>query len=301
MLPEVQQFQKWLRRKSPHASTYIHYTNDVQLFFTWRTQAPATITLRDVDAFIEHCQQRGQRIATINRRLASLRAFYQFLALELENAPTNPVIPKRHFIRQGRRLPHDVPDAQLMQLFHVITSVRDRAMFLLMLRCGLRVSEVRNLSLNDVYLQPTTGHLPRLWVQGKGSVERVAYLSAQPCTALQAWLAQRPSVVEPAVFLNRFSRRLSVTGIQDRLAVYCRQCDCWLTCHQLRHTFARHLVEARVPVTTIQRLLGHARLRTTELYLHIADSQVQADYEAAMRLVSQRLPLDSEAGQGGVA
>jgi site-specific recombinase XerD len=67
----------------------------------------------------------------------------------------------------------------------------------------------------------------------------------------------------------------------------------WLTCHQLRHTFARHLVEAGVPVTSIQRLLGHARLRTTETYLSISDNQVQADYRAAMTMLAGRLALDT--------
>ena len=66
-----------------------------------------------------------------------------------------------------------------------------------------------------------------------------------------------------------------------------------MTCHQLRHTFARHLLEAGVPVTTIQRLLGHAQLRTTEIYLHISDGQVQADYEAAMQTIAERwLPTE---------
>ncbi|MCK5793085.1 MAG: tyrosine-type recombinase/integrase, partial [Anaerolineales bacterium] len=66
----------------------------------------------------------------------------------------------------------------------------------------------------------------------------------------------------------------------------------WITCHQLRHTFGRHLVEARVPVTTIQKLMGHARLRTTQTYLHISDGQVQADYEAAMEEVMERISLE---------
>jgi site-specific recombinase XerD len=66
----------------------------------------------------------------------------------------------------------------------------------------------------------------------------------------------------------------------------------WITCHQLRHTFARHLIEARVRVTSLQRLLGHVRLRTTETYLHISDGQVQADYEAAMAEIARRLSLE---------
>lgn len=295
MLPEIDRFNKWLRRRSPHASTALHYTSDLYLFFAWAKKPPNAITLHEVDAFIEHCQQAGHRIATVNRRLAALRAFYHFLEVERDDAPANPVIPRRHFIRQGQRLPRDVEDAHLERLFAVITEPRDRAMFLLMLRCGLRVGEVRNLSLNDLYLQPTPGSLPRVWLPGKGDAHRVVYLSAQPLAALKKWLAVRPIVADQAVFLNRFGGRLAVTGIQDRLAHYCRQAEIWITCHQFRHTFGRHLTEAHVPVTSMQRLLGHAWLRTTEIYLHVSDPQVQADYDAAMKQVMRRLSLEGGA------
>jgi len=302
MLPEIEKFQKWLRRKRPHTSTCLHYTSDLHFFFNWAgdRKSPGDITVRDVDAYIEHSRAHGHSIATVNRRLAALRAFYQFLDLESDDAPPNPVVPKRHFIHQGETLPRDVEDDVLERLFAVITSPRDRAMFLLMLRCGLRVGEVRNLSLNDLYLQPNPSSLPRLWLRGKGNKQRVAYLSRQPLAALRAWLAVRPVVAEQAVFLNRFGKRLTVTGIQDRLAHYCRQAGVWLTCHQFRHTFGRHLAEARVPITTLKQLLGHARLKTTEIYLHISDQQLQADYEAAIVEVVKRLPLDPQDGKAGV-
>jgi len=291
MLTEVQNFHKWLRRKTPHTTTPIHYLSDVQLFFRWAEKSPVAVTIHDVDHYIEMCQALGHAIATINRRLAALRVFYHFLALESDQAPPNPVRPKRHFIRQGRRLPRDVEDHKLEALFRYISDPRDRAMFGLMLRCGLRVGEVRQLSLDDFYLNQHGTGLPRLWVQGKGGSQRVVYLSPQALSLLEAWLAVRPKTAEQALFLNRFGRRLTVTGIQDRLATYCRQAGLWITCHQLRHTFGRHLVEAGVPVTTIQRLLGHARLRTSELYIHISDQQVQADYQAAMARLSQGLAL----------
>jgi site-specific recombinase XerC len=296
MLPEIDRFNKWLRRKSPHTTTALHYTSDLNLFFAWADKPPNAITLCEVDAFIEHCQHEGHSIATVNRRLAAIRAFYHFLEVERDDAPRNPVLPRRHFIRQGRRLPRDVEDARMQQLFTVITAPRDRAMFLLMLRCGLRVGEVRNLTMSDLYLQPTPGHLPRVWLHGKGGGQRVVYLSAQALAALKVWLDVRPNVKDDAVFLNRFGRRLTVTGIQVRLARYCRQAGVWITCHQFRHTFGRHLAEARVPVTSIQRLFGHTRLRTTELYFHISDAQVQTDYEAAMADVARRLPLDPQGG-----
>lgn len=294
MLPDIERFQKWLRRKAPYASTHIHYTNDLLLFFAWLQKPPGDVGIKDVDAFIEYSQELHHSIATINRRLAALSSFYHFLRVEYEPAPRNPVLPYRHFIRQGQILPRDVQDSDLEKLFSVITLPRDRAMFLLMLRCGMRVGEVRSLTLPDLYLKPNPGSLPRLWLHGKGGKQRVVYLSAQPLAALQTWLAVRPEGKDPAVFLNRFGSHLTITGIQDRLATYCRQAGLWVTCHQFRHTFGRHLTEARIPLTTIQRLMGHSHLRTTETYLHISDSQVQEDYNTAMNIVCYRLSQEGE-------
>jgi site-specific recombinase XerC len=203
------------------------------------------------------------------------------------------VLPKRHFVNQGRRLPRDMQDADIAQLFAVVESVRDRAMYLLMLRCGLRVQEVHNLSMTDLYLQPTPGSLPRLRLHGKNDSERVVYLSAQALAALQAWLEVRLGaegvIDKEAAFTGRLGHRLSVRMIQHGLICYCRQAGVSVSCHQLRHTYGRHLVEAGMRVTSIQRLLGHSRIRTTQVYLHISDRQVQDDYEAAMVEIDRRL------------
>jgi integrase/recombinase XerD len=295
MLPEVERFSKFLRRQRPNATTHYHYTNDLKLFFEWADKLPVAITLHDVDRYVEYCQRLGHAIATVNRRLAALRSFYQFLEFDLDDTISNPVIPKRHFIRQGRRLPRDVEDATIERLFAVIESPCDRAALLLMLRCGLRVQEVHRLSLDDLYLQPSTGSLPRLWIWGKNDDHRVAYLSSQALEALNAWLAVRPNIKDQAVFLSGWNQRLAVRTIQHRLGQYCRQAGVSVTCHQLRHTFARHMVEAGMPVTSIQHLMGHEQISTTQLYFHISDPQVQADYEAAMTEISRLL-----APSGGV-
>ena len=186
MLSEILRFNKWLRRKAPGTSTHIHYTSDLKLFFAWAGKPPSSITMTDIDTFIEHCLEISHTTATINRRLAALRSFYLFLTICSDDAPPNPVLPKRHFIRQGRRLPRDVEDDDLISLFAVIKQARDRAMFLLMLRCGLRVGEVRNLSLGDLFLPPVPGSLPRLWLRGKNGSQRVAYLSPQALAVLEA-------------------------------------------------------------------------------------------------------------------
>lgn len=281
MVLEIKKFKKHVWRQHPHTSTHRHYTSDLRLFFAWVDKAPATVTISDVDSYIVHCQEQGHAIATINRRLTALHSFYQFLATEIDNPPPNPVLPRRHFVRQRRSLPRDVADDTLDRLFAVITVPRDKAIFLLMLRCGLRVGEIHRLSLADLDLQPSPGQLPRLWVYGKGGKQRVVYLSSQALAALNEWLTIRPTSPDPAIFLNRFGHRLSVTGVQKRLVHYCRQVGIWLTCHQLRHTFGRHLTEAQMPVTTTQRLLGHAQLRTTQIYTHLSNRQAQAEFDAA--------------------
>jgi len=291
MLSELVTFRNWLRRRSPHASTHRHYIYDLVRFFDWCDKPPNAVSVRDVDAFVLHCQAQGHAVATVNRRLAALRAFYAFLDLVSDSAPDQPVIPRRHFIYQGRCLPRDLQDQDIARLFSVIGDPRDRAMFLLMLRCGLRVGEVHALSLPDLFLVPRPGFLPRLWVTSKGAHQRVVYLSPQSLAALQLWLSHRPDIADPAVFLSRRGRRISVRTIQARLAAYSHLSDVSASCHQLRHTFARHMVEAGMPVTSIQRLLGHARIRTTQVYLHISDGQLQADYQEAMETVSHRLAL----------
>lgn len=297
MYAEIEQFGKWLRRKSPHASTPIHYVSDLKHFFTWAKIPPEQVSVRKVDAYIEYCQGSGYAATTINRRLIALNTFYQFLALEADDAPRNPVIPKRHYVTRDERLPRDASDIEIERLFAVIDTPRDRAMFLLMVGCGLRVGEVRKLSLQDLDLKPVPGlnqTMPRLRVMGKGSMQRTVYLSEQVNDEVTVWLAVRPETIDQAVFLNRFGKRLTVSGIQTCLAEYCRKAGVWITCHQLRHVFGRHLVEARVPVTTIQKLMGHAWLRTTQVYLHVSDQQIQDDLRAAVAEISRRISLKED-------
>lgn len=257
MFPEINRFHKWLRCRNPYTSTHIHYTSDVKLFFAWVGKPPASITLHDVDDYVAHCRHLGHAPATVNRRLAALRAFYRFLSIDSDEAPPNPVLHRRHAIRKGRRLPRDASDADLDRLFAVIASPRDRAMFSIMLHCGLRVCEVHRLSVADLCLAPIDSLPPSLRVHGKGNAWRTVYLSPEALAAVREWMAVRPAGDDAALFTGRAGSRLSVEGIQARLAHYCQQAGIWITCHQLRHSFGRRMVEAGMPVTSIQHLLGH--------------------------------------------
>jgi integrase len=171
-------------------------------------------------------------------RLIALRMFYDYLCYICEEGVANPVITQRHYIYQGHRLPRDIRQSEIEKLFTAIGDhLRDRTIFTLMLHTGMRVGEVINLRLADVYLSEN-----------------------------------RP----------------------PHLAKYCRQADIWITCHQLRHTFACRMIAAEVPVTSVQKMLGHTSIRTPQLYVNVADRQVEQDYHAGIQKVIENCAILSE-------
>lgn len=278
MLTEIEGFINWIRRRNCAARTWRDYQYDLKQFAAVvGDKPPSNVTFHDVDQFIIQQAARGMGPATINRRLAAVLALYTFLSDE-DPALVCPVLPKRHWLRQPQRLPRPVQHDQLDKFFGAITDTRDRAMFMLMLRCGLRIAEVAGLKLADLYL--AEAH-PRLVVRGKGGKERSAYLSPQAERALRRYLAERLTVTSEFVFLSYLGDGLSTTAIHKRLMHYRAEAEVTLTAHRLRHTFANDLVSVDVPVTTIQKLLGHAWLETTQTYVAANDHDVQADYFAA--------------------
>ncbi len=278
MLVEIESFVNWVRRRNPTARTWRDYGYDLAQFVAVvGDRPPAALTFHDVDRFVSQQAARGYQPATINRRLAAITALYTFLADE-DPTLVCPVLPHRHQLRQRQNLPRPVADIDLQRFFAVIHEARDRAMFLLMLRCGLRIAEVAHMRLSDLYLDEAP---PRLLVHGKGSKERAVYLSPQVERALRRYLVARPAVACDAVFLSYQHAGLSTTAIHKRLMLYRAAAGVQLTAHRLRHTFANDLVRADVPVTSIQKLLGHAWLDSTQTYVAANDRQVQADFYAA--------------------
>jgi site-specific recombinase XerD len=291
MLPEIQRFQKWLKRKAPHASTPIHYGNDLELFFVWLSKPPGEVRVSDVDSFIEFCQKTGLALTTINRRLAALRSFYHFLTIEAESTFKNPVIPKRHFIRLGQQLPRDIQDPIVEKLFAAISGPRDRTMFLLMLHSGLRTCEVRFLRLQDVDWE---GRKVRI-EQAKGMKDRIAYLSQATIDALKAYLDVRgvKEALPDFIFVFRH-QPLTKSYCGERLRTCGQRCGLHVTPHQLRHSCATLLLNSGAPVLTVQTLLGHKWVDTTLGYARLYDGTVAADYYGAMALIERRLALPED-------
>jgi site-specific recombinase XerD len=287
MFPQkhIEGFEQYWRRRKPGSSTAVHYASDVRIFFKWATGcSPETITTHDIDGFIEWQRSLGRAPSTIRRRLIALRMFFDFLAYVKDQSFPNPVIPRRHYVSQGRTLPRSVRQNEVARLFASIGDhLRDRTIFTLMLHAGLRIGEVINLCTGDIYL--SENRMPHLRLNGKGQRERIVYLSTTATQLLEKYLQSRPLDSGERVFLNRRGKPITATGIQLQLAKYCHQADIWVTCHQLRHTFACYMISAGVPVTSVQKMLGHTSLRTTQLYVEVADKQVERDYHAGIQKV----------------
>ena len=163
-------FERSLKRRSPGRSTATHYVSDVRLFLAACSKPWAEVTRADIDAFVDQGGEAGWKPATIRRRVAALnKAFFDFCAEETGclDEP-NPVCFSRHAPKVGHRLPRDVSMETVRRLWNVIESPRDRAILALMLRAGLRVSEVVTLTPADI-LASASGERPARWrVRGKG-------------------------------------------------------------------------------------------------------------------------------------
>jgi len=273
-----------LKRRNYSHHTVKNYLNLLKGFVLWVDVPIEQVTYRKVAAYIDYLLERGLAPKTINCHLISIRGFYEYLQDEEGIALTNPV-KGGVLLRLPRPLPRHLRDHEVRRLFEVIGSPRDRAIFSLMLRCGLRVEEVAELTLADIELRRA-----RIAVQsGKGRKGRVVYVSRDAHKALVASLRMRPISRAKKVFLvekgSYRGKPISVRGIQKRMEYYARKAGFKVSCHQLRHTMATQLLNADAKLVTIQDLLGHSLITTTQRYCRVSNCKVQRDYFKAMELV----------------
>jgi site-specific recombinase XerD len=290
-MQDIEKFAQYLHRRSPERRTSLDYVSDIRQFAAHCPKAWREVSLQDVDAFVDQQRQKGLSPATLKRRVSALKVFFDFLAEEQGDLSwPNPVRFKRHAGKPPKRLPRDLTNSQVEQLWQVINSPRDRAWFVLMLRAGLRVGEVTGLKLSDLLTAPTLEQPARLRVLGKGHKERLVLLTADAYAVLQEWLKQRPPSESQAVFLNDQGQPLSANGLEWLLRRYSQPLGFKATPHQLRHTFARQLREEGMPLPSLSKLLGHAQISTTEIYTAGADPQLVQAYQSAMGQLAQLPP-----------
>jgi len=256
---------------------------------------------RDLQRFIDHCgaetelsvitrtqvqdwlvagHAAGLAASTLARRLSAVSSFFD-ASVQAGRCPVNVAAGIRP-PKQSKRLPRALPPEQtaaLMQQTDRDSDIRDLALLAVMYGCGLRVSEVAGLNVDDIDL-----HQFELRVFGKGRKQRIVPLPQGAAELLQNWLEERtPAMDEQAVFLNKRGTRLSVRSVQRMLKARALQtgADISVTPHRLRHSFATHLLAGGVDLRAIQELLGHASLATTERYTHLDIAKLTAVYDEA--------------------
>ena len=263
------------------------------------TIAPKTITeliaeanVDTVRAFLAHLAEQSYSAATMARKIATLRSFYKW-ADRRGVARANPMTMIRT-PRQAKRLPKAITVSQVEQLLAAPTDgdvlgLRDRAMLETLYSTGIRVSELVGLNAQDLDLEGEALH-----VRGKGKKERLVPLGTHAIAAIRRYmdkaradarynrgfLDQNPRT---PLFVNKHGGRLSSRSVRRKLDKYLRQVglDPAISPHTLRHSFATHLLENGADLRSVQELLGHQSLSTTQVYTHLTSRRVQAAYDAA--------------------
>jgi site-specific recombinase XerD len=260
--------------------------NTLDNFVIWLDVPIQQVNHKKVLEYIDYLFDKRLQPKTINNNLDSIRCFYNYLRDEEDISIDNPV-KTGCALRLSKPLPKHLKDEEVVSLLRVIKSVRDRSMFMLMLRCGLRVAEVANLRLDSLDLR--RGQL--FVINGKGAKDRVVYLSKDAFDTLIKYLTQRRPIKTKRVFLvekGTFKGEpISVRGIQKRIEYYSEKSKIDVSCHQLRHTMATQLLNADTDLVAIQDLLGHSRIRTTQRYCKVSNLKVQRDYHKAMERIAQ--------------
>jgi site-specific recombinase XerD len=280
------EYDRDLRGRSAAERTRRAYGVDLGVFAEWaeaQGKGPGDVRHRDVRRFAAGLSDAGAAPATVARKLASIRGLYGFL-VRTERAGQNPAelvsSPKR-----SAKLPRVLSAEQMRELLERIPArtpleLRDRAMLELAYSCGLRCEEIVNLDLGAIDFESE-----RLRVLGKGGKERLLPVGEPAQRALERYLKRARHALagdprEPALFLSKSGRRLSNSDVTRRLGLWTRVAAmaAGVSPHALRHSFATHLLEGGADLRTIQELLGHASISTTQIYTRVDASRLRDTY-----------------------
>jgi integrase/recombinase XerC/integrase/recombinase XerD len=281
-------FDDGLRASGMGEKTRRAYGVDLQQLADWagaQGLGPADVTHRELRRYAGVLSERGARKSTIGRKLAAIRSFYKRLVErgELEANPGDLVAaPKREDY-----LPRVLKTTEVSELLEKIPAaspleLRDRAMFELAYAAGLRAEELVNLDTTSL-----DADAEEVRVDGKGGRTRVVPAGEPAWRAIERYMARaRPALAagdDPALFLSKTGRRLSTSDVRRRLAIQLRRAALQggITPHTLRHSFATHLLEGGADLRSIQELLGHASIGTTQTYTRVESRRLKSAYARA--------------------
>jgi integrase/recombinase XerC len=293
----IEQFLEYLRvERNASDLTVKSYREDLELLAEYLAgddgarpvPHPRELKTGDLRKFVAALHEAGYAKTTVARKLASLRSFFRFGQREGWTT-SNPAKPLRN-PRKARSLPHFLACADIGRLLAAPpkgtpSGLRDRAILETMYSAGLRVSEL--VGINDGDLDLAQGIVR---VRGKGRRERMAHVGSYATAALRAWFAVRKLAAKDSknsraapVFTNRYGTRLTTRSVGRLLEKYLKQTglDLRTTPHTLRHSFATHLMDRGADIRSVQELLGHKSLVTTQIYTHVSTAGLKQVYERA--------------------
>jgi integrase/recombinase XerC len=252
-----------------------------------RAKEPRQVSTRNVRAYLAWLHEQKYSKATIARRIAAVRSWFRFLCRQ-GTVEVNPVDGLRG-PRQDKNLPLFLSEDALSRLLETPPSgtplgLRDRAILETLYSAGLRVGELTGLNIEDVDLDAGLAT-----IRGKGKRERLAPLGKPALAALKRWLQWREGVAKgklratPAVFLNKNGSRLTPRSVGRLLEKYLALAglDPRTSPHTLRHSFATHLLDRGADIRSVQELLGHRSLGTTQIYTHVTTNRLKESYHKA--------------------
>ena len=284
-------YRRFLKRRNYSPHTVKNYMNIIRQYVLWIDVQIEMVDHNKIGEYTDHLLYRRLKPKTINCHLACIRVFYDYMHHEEGIDVKNPV-KRGSALRMPSPLPKHLRDEEVVLLFDSIKKPRDQAMFRIMLRCGLRVDEVANLYISDLDLKHN-----KIFVRnGKGRKDRVVYVSPDAYGAIVNYLRVRSLSKAKKLFLvekgSYLGEPISVRGIQKRIEYYSRITGIDVSCHQLRHTMATQMLNADAEIETIQDLLGHNAINTTERYCTVSNLKVMRDYFKAMDVIVKRSSIE---------
>lgn len=265
-----------------------YYTKDISElveFLTAKgTTEVSTIELPHLMVFLAELDKRKLAGITRRRKTFSIKSFFHFLEMHdhIKVNPARRLIPPRSEERTPRVLTEE--EYKRLQLA-VANEPRDAAIIELLLQTGIRLSELAELTINDITL-PTKinadpGNVGELIVrQGKGRKDRVLSLNYKVCRVLKTYLKLRPQVSTFALFVSKFKTPITARGFEWIVGQYFEKANIRnATVHTLRHTFGTHMVKNGSNLRTIQEMMGHADLKTTSIYVSLARDMMDKDVQ----------------------
>jgi len=246
------------------------------------------ITRTDVEAFIEHEQDRGIKITTIRMRLTGVQSFLRYLAEE--GIVSADVFGKRIRLQMPERLPRAMDPDDLRKFLHIIEGahVQERAMIMVLLRTGMRIGELLNTKVADVHIKERK---IELYEGEKNRLGRVVYLSDDAVIALRKWLKERNTWEEYLIY-SRHGRSDTMSystarSIFQRYIVKAGLAHKGYSLHTLRHTFATELLNVGMRLECLQVLLGHYSIEETRRYARLTDKTREEEYFKAMSRIER--------------